>query len=94
MDRLEGGVRDQFRVPIATAAILAKDNGLDGVRLIQFRTGAVELTSGIVSAFLATQRNLKGEFLISRSRTEAKVLLVGLYFCWARFFSELFSAKT
>ena len=30
MDSLEGGVWDQFRVPIATAAILAKDDGLDG----------------------------------------------------------------
>lgn len=44
MDSLEGGVWDQFRVPIATAAILAKDNGLDGFRLFHFRTGGVELS--------------------------------------------------
>jgi hypothetical protein len=44
MVSLEGGVRDQFRVPIATAAILAKDDGLDGFRLIHFRTGGVELS--------------------------------------------------
>ena len=53
MVSLEGGVRDQFRVPIATAAILAKDDGLDGFRLIHFRTGDVELvaaSSGVASS--------------------------------------------
>jgi hypothetical protein len=53
MDSLEGGVRDQFRVPIATAAIHAKDDGLDGFRLIYFRNGGVELvaaSSGVASS--------------------------------------------
>jgi hypothetical protein len=44
---------------------------------------------------LATQRNLKSGILISRSRTEAKVLLAGIVFLLGeKFFSELFSAKT
>jgi len=49
MDSLEGGVRDQFRVPIATAAILAKDNGLDGFRLVHLRTRRVELVAACSS---------------------------------------------
>jgi hypothetical protein len=51
MDSLEVGVWDQFRVPIATAAILAKDDGLDGFRLIHFRTGGVELTLALNQFF-------------------------------------------
>jgi len=53
MDSLEGSVSDRFRVPIATAAILAKDNGLDGFRRIHLRAGGVELvaaSSGVPSS--------------------------------------------
>ena len=41
MDSLEGSVSDRFRVPIATAAILAKDDGLDTFRLVHFRSGSI-----------------------------------------------------
>jgi hypothetical protein len=51
MDSLEGGVWDQFLVPIATAAILAKDDGLDGFRLIHYRTGGGELKLSVYQPF-------------------------------------------
>ena len=51
MDSLEVSVWDRFRVPIAMAASLAKDDGLDGFGLFHFRTGGVERVLGLSQLF-------------------------------------------
>jgi hypothetical protein len=51
MDSLEGGVWDQIRIPNTTAAILAKDDGLDGFRFIHYRTGGGELKLPVYQPF-------------------------------------------
>jgi|GEM_PF-6080871 hypothetical protein len=94
MDSLEGSVSDRFRVPIATAAILAKDDGLDTFRLVHFRSGSVRRPLKSYQLFWR-QRNLKGGILIFRRRTKAKVLWAGIVFLLGeKFFSELFAMRT
>ncbi len=51
MDSLEVSVGDRFRVPIAMAAILAKDDELDGFGLVHFRTGGVERATKLSQLF-------------------------------------------
>ena len=51
MDSLEVSVWDRFRVPIAMAAIFARDDELDGFGLVHFRTGGVERVLGISQLF-------------------------------------------
>lgn len=51
MDSLEVSVWERFRVPIAIAAIFARDDELDGFGLVHFRTGGVERATKLSQLF-------------------------------------------